>query len=117
MRLIKINPFMLGCLTIATVTVLPSFAFAANASTQASTPIVTSAPIVQHVDAEKTKVNINTANLATFANIKGLGEKKAEAIINYRNKNGNFNSVDDLLKVPGIGEKLLAKFKEQLTVG
>ena len=55
-------------------------------------------------------VNINTADAPTLSkNIKGVGMKKAQAIIDYREKNGKFNKVEDLMKVKGIGIKLLEK--------
>lgn len=55
-------------------------------------------------------VNINTANAQALSkNIKGIGLKKAEAIIAYREKNGKFKKVEDLKKVKGIGVKLLEK--------
>jgi competence protein ComEA len=55
-------------------------------------------------------VNINTANAQALSeNIKGIGLKKAAAIIAYREKNGKFKKVEDLTKVKGIGNKLLEK--------
>lgn len=55
-------------------------------------------------------VNINTADAPTLSkNIKGIGMKKAQSIIDYREKNGKFNKVEDLMKVKGIGVKLLEK--------
>lgn len=55
-------------------------------------------------------ININTADVQALSkNIKGIGLKKAEAIIAYREKHGKFNTVDDLKKVKGIGNKLLEK--------
>ena len=62
------------------------------------------------------KVNINTADEAALMAIKGIGKTKAKAIIDYRQKNGDFKTVDDLTKVKGIGEKSLSKFKDQVTV-
>ena len=63
------------------------------------------------------KININTADKETLMSIiKGVGEKKAEAIINYREENGDFKSVDDLVNVKGIGEGTIEKHKEQLAV-
>lgn len=61
-------------------------------------------------------VNINTATADQLASIKGLGPKKAQAIIDYRQKNGAFKNVDDLKKVAGISEKLFASIKPQVTV-
>lgn len=62
-------------------------------------------------------VNINTADAKTLAaNINGIGEKKAEAIVQYRQKHGPFNSADDLAKIKGIGPKLIEKNREVLLV-
>ena len=55
-------------------------------------------------------VNINTADAQALSkNIKGVGLKKAQAIVAYREKNGAFKTADDLKKVKGIGVKLLEK--------
>lgn len=60
-------------------------------------------------------VNINTADAQTLAeNIKGIGPKKAQAIVTYRRENGSFKSIHDLAKVKGIGEKLVARNKSDL---
>jgi competence protein ComEA len=48
--------------------------------------------------------------------LNGVSPAKAKAIIKYREKNGLFCSIEDLSKVPGIGEKTLEKFKDQITV-
>lgn len=54
-------------------------------------------------------VNVNTADAAMLANeLNGVGLKKAEAIVEYRNANGAFESPEELLKVKGIGEAVLA---------
>lgn len=61
------------------------------------------------------EVNINTDSAATLAEgLKGVGMKKAEAIVQYRKDNGNFSSLDELLNVPGIGEKTLDKNREKV---
>ncbi|MDR1062779.1 MAG: helix-hairpin-helix domain-containing protein [Azoarcus sp.] len=62
-------------------------------------------------------VNINTADSTALQQINGLGPSKANAIIEYRKANGPFASLDDLVKVPGIGEKSLASMKPQITIG
>jgi len=66
-------------------------------------------------------VNINTASVKELEALKGIGPAKAAAIVNYREENGPFESVDDLVKVPGIKDKsldkLLADNKDMLTVG
>lgn len=61
-------------------------------------------------------ININTANIDQLKTITGIGDSKAEAIIEYREKTGKFNSVDDLTNVTGIGEKTLEKIKDKLSV-
>ena len=61
------------------------------------------------------KININTATKEELMNLPGIGESKANNIIEYRNKNGNYNSIEDLLKVSGIGENLFAEIKENIT--
>jgi competence protein ComEA len=63
------------------------------------------------------QVNINSADEAALTSVKGIGKAKAKAIIEYREKNGPFQSIDDLTKIKGIKSKSLQKFKSQLTVG
>lgn len=61
-------------------------------------------------------ININTADKETLMSvIKGVGEKKADAIIAYRMENGGFKSVDDLANVQGIGQATVDKHREKLT--
>ena len=60
------------------------------------------------------KIHLNSATIADLQKLNGVGQKKAEQIIAYREQNGPFKSVDDLTKVSGIGEKTLAGFKDQL---
>src|ERR1017187_521912 len=62
-------------------------------------------------------VNINTATQADLETIKGVGPAKAKAIIDYRKKNGNFKSVDDLDKVQGFGKKTVDKMRKDINVG
>jgi len=63
-------------------------------------------------------VDINSADASALAEgINGVGEKRAAAIIEYREANGPFQSVDELTKVPGIGTKLLENNRENLLVG
>jgi competence protein ComEA len=61
-------------------------------------------------------VNINTATKEELMTVKGIGEKRAQEIIDYRKKNGNFKSVDDLEKVPGVGPGLMKQIRSQVTV-
>jgi len=61
-------------------------------------------------------VNINTADQETLMTIKGIGEKRAAAIIVYRDQKGGFKSVDELIDVKGISESLVEKSRDSLTV-
>ncbi len=63
------------------------------------------------------QVNINTADAQTLSkNIKGVGLKKAQAIVAFREKNGEFEKIDDLMKVKGIGSKLLQKNSDSIVI-
>lgn len=62
-------------------------------------------------------VNINTATAEELKALPGIGPSKAEAIVAYRQQNGSFKSVDDLKNVKGIGAGILAKLRDEATVG
>ena len=62
------------------------------------------------------KVNINTADAAALETLPGIGPSKAEAILEYRNTNGPFQTVEDLMNVSGIGEKTFEKLKDKIMV-
>ncbi|MFQ5937884.1 MAG: ComEA family DNA-binding protein [Acidiferrobacterales bacterium] len=61
-------------------------------------------------------VNINTADVQTLVTLEGVGEKRAQAIIEYREKHGPFEAVDDLVKVKGVGKKTVEKNRPNMTV-
>ncbi len=62
-------------------------------------------------------VNLNTATAEQLDSLPGVGAKMAARIIEYRQKNGPFRKVEDLMNVKGIGEKAFLKMKPRLTVG
>lgn len=62
-------------------------------------------------------VNINTANREMLMSLHGIGEKFADAIINYREENGGFASLQELANVRGIGQSTIDKNQDVLTVG
>lgn len=62
-------------------------------------------------------VNINTADKETLMTVKGVGEKRAEAIIAFRQQNGPFKSVDDLLLVKGVGQSIVDDNRDTLSTG
>lgn len=71
---------------------------AAPASAKAAAPVAT-------------RINVNTADALALTGLKGVGEKKAQAIIAYRKAKGPFNSLEQLEAVPGIGPSIIAKNK------
>ena len=65
---------------------------------------------------ESSVININTASKETLMTLNGIGESKAQAIIDYRDEIGGFKSIDDITKVSGIGEKTLEKIKDKISI-
>jgi competence protein ComEA len=62
-------------------------------------------------------VNVNTASAADFEALPGIGPKLAARIVDYRQKNGPFKKIEELMNVQGLGEKNFLKLKPQLTLG
>ena len=62
-------------------------------------------------------ININTASAAELDALPGIGAKVAARIVEYRQKNGPFKKVEELMNVRGVGEKNFLKLKGQITVG
>ncbi|MBV7573772.1 helix-hairpin-helix domain-containing protein [Pseudomonas sp. PDM32] len=100
------------------------FALLASASLAAiaapvNPPEVKSAPLVQDVaaKAQSGKVDLNSADAPTLQReLVGVGEAKAKAIVAYRESNGAFASVDELLEVKGIGKAILDSNREKIEV-
>lgn len=65
---------------------------------------------------ESEKVNINTANQTELETLPGIGTATAEKIIDYRNKNGKFNSIEDIQNVKGIGQSKYENIKENICI-
>lgn len=66
--------------------------------------------------AEKSKISINNAEQAEWETLSGIGPAKAAAIIQYREEIGSFSSIEELVEVPGIGEKTLEAIRDSLSL-
>lgn len=62
------------------------------------------------------QIHLNQANLDELQKLKGIGEKKAQAIVEYRQKNGGFKNIDEFKNVKGIGPAIFEKNKVRLTL-
>src|SRR5436309_1996494 len=67
--------------------------------------------------ADNGKININSAGVDELVTLPGIGKAYAERIIEYREKNGPFKKVEDIINVRGIGEKTFERIKDRLTIG
>lgn len=66
--------------------------------------------------ANSLKIRLNSASAEQFQQLNGIGQKKAEAIVDYRSKNGKFKSIEQIQEVKGIGPAIFAKNKERLAL-
>ena len=98
----------------ALLVILAVFALAATGAAAGQKP---AAPKAAEAKATSSSpVNLNTATQAQLETLPGIGAKAAQRILEYRQKNGNFKKVEDLMNVKGIGEKAFLKLKPLLTV-
>jgi competence protein ComEA len=89
-------------------------AFAAYPAAQAAQK---AAPARAEARPAAASINLNTATAAELEKLPGIGQKVAARIVEYREKNGPFKKVEELMNVQGIGEKSFLQFRSQLTVG
>lgn len=90
---------------------LSSASYAANAVATDQPATAPAKTAVQHET-----VNINTADVQTLTNLKGVGQKKAEAIIAWRKTNGNFKTIEQLADVKGVGPAILEANRKMIRV-
>ncbi len=70
----------------------------------------------QNTDKKSDLLNINTATAEELQTLKGIGQTRAEDIVNYREEKGNFSKIEDLKNVSGIGDVTFDKIKDQITI-
>lgn len=96
---------VIAALLVAALTAATSAAQDTTRRTSAASSASASAP-----------VNLNTATAAQLETLPGIGKATAERILEYRQKNGSFKKVEDLMNVRGVGEKSFLKLKPLVTV-
>ena len=79
-------------------------------------PVINSKNNTNVNQAQDSKISINTANVSTLMTLKGIGQKKAESIVEYREKNGLFKKIEDITNVSGIGNSIFDKIKDYIKV-
>ncbi|MEE3936323.1 ComEA family DNA-binding protein [Pseudomonas viridiflava] len=109
MRTAFFSSLMFALLTSASVAV---------SAAPSPAPVIAEAPVSVAVQEQRTDlVNLNKADAETFQKeLAGVGKNKADAIVAYRESNGEFTSVDELIEVKGIGKSILEKNRDKLTV-
>lgn len=100
------------CLTVA-VAGMSTPSFSASEKPQKPTPV----KLVKASQVVENTININEASAEAISErLKGIGLKKAQAIVEWRTANGKFTSIEQLMEVKGIGEKTLAANKDKITL-
>jgi competence protein ComEA len=102
-RRTKMTRFLIAAIT--TIALMPALTHA-QVRPGAQKPVATAAA----------PINLNTATMDQLESIPGIGAKTAERIIAYRQKNGGFKKIEDLMLVQGVGEKSFLKMKPLITV-
>ena len=116
--------FVISCVCILLVSVLirqSDAVYVSGLSAAVSSENTTSAPVVEDPPsntsaAPASLININTASAEELESLPGIGDAIAERIITYREENGGFDTVEEIMKVSGIGEKKFEEIKDQITV-
>lgn len=101
---------------LLSILLVPYFSYAESVKDNSKTHVVIKHHHAKHERSHSKSndtqaVNLNDADVTQLATLKGIGPKKAEAIVAYRNVHGSFKTVDDLAKVKGIGLKSVARLQ------
>lgn len=108
-RIFIMKKTLIGC-CLAIVTLLSTVSFANTKS------LLNSTPIEQAVSTQLAIIDLNTASPKALLSLKGIGKKKAQAIIEYRKEHGNFTSINELTNVQGIGKQVVSENLKRLKI-
>ena len=110
MRTSVLSSFLFALFTTASVAV------SAEPVAEVSAPVPVSAPAMMQAE-QGERINLNTADAEMLQReLAGVGEAKAKAIVAYREANGEFASIDELLEVKGIGKAILEKNRDKVSL-
>lgn len=90
--------------------------FKINLAQKLTDEMVIYVPPIEIEEGESGKISINKAKLSDLTKLDGIGDAKAQSIIDYREKNGLFMKIEDLLNVTGISKSIFEKIKDKITV-
>jgi competence protein ComEA len=110
----RIAPSFAAAMLVVSSAVAVSSAAAQTSAPQSSPK--SSAHTAASAVAPSTVININTATPAELDGLPGIGAKTAARIVEYRQKNGPFKKIEELMNVRGVGEKNFLKLKDRITV-
>ena len=106
--------FLAGRGTSRVVTVEPQRTVTADAAQPGKDKALSTPSTGVAINEDGGRIDISTASLAELSDLPGIGEKLAERIIEYREKNGDFAAPEDIMNVPGIGEGKFAAIKDYI---
>ena len=99
------------------ISIAAVFLFALSLVAISAAPVLAAAPAKPAAGAAEARpVDLNTADTTALESVPGIGKSLSQRIVAFRDKNGPYQSVDDLLKVQGVGEKSIQKLRPYLTV-
>ena len=123
---IALNVIRFGLIAAIAVTIIMSFVSNGTTTTISASDVSSAPPPYSGYSGSGTskaaeekagsQININTATAEQLTTLDGIGESKANAIVQYREQHGDFASIDDLLNVKGIGEKTLSNIRQNITL-
>lgn len=81
-----------------------------------SNSLLANAKVPYEITPEQQLIHLNNSTVAELVTLKGIGESKAQAIVSYRKQVGSFKSINELMNVKGIGEKIILDNKSRLII-